>query len=129
MSSIKRALMKSALRQSRRTSDWMGYWLHRERRREKLKVPEQARRLGITVSQLVSLSLCMPPRKDHFQEDLQAICQACPMNLGLLANLIRKEWTLFEINQPTRPHTSEAGWLMAASETPPTDQPESHEPT
>jgi hypothetical protein len=43
MSSDKRALMKSALRQSRRNRNWMGYWLHKQRIREKLKVSEQSR--------------------------------------------------------------------------------------
>lgn len=129
MSSDKRALMKSALRQSRRNRNWMGYWLHKQRIREKLKVSEQSRQLAISVSQLVSLSMCMTPRHEHFPDDLHAICQECHVSATLLANLIRKEWALIKTQQSAKPPSSQTGWLMAASETPPPATPESHEPT
>lgn len=127
MSSDKLALMKSALRRSRKDSSWLGYWLHQQRRREKLKVKEQARRLGISISQLVSLSLCMTPRKEHFQDDLQAICQHCKVPLTLLAGLLRKEWAIAQWQGDARPQASQSNWLMAASESPPPPPDESHE--
>ncbi len=127
MNSDKRALMKSALRKSRQESTWLGYWLFQQRRREKLKVKEQARQLDITISQLVSLSLCMTPRQEHFQDDLQAICQHCKVTLTVLAGLLRREQALVQWQTEAKPQNSQSGWLMAASETPPPPPDESHE--
>lgn len=127
MSSDKQALMKSALRRSRKDSSWFGHWLFQQRRREKLKVKQQAKQLGISMSQLVSLSLCMTPRQEqeHFLEDLQAICQHCKVPPTLLAGLLRKEWALAQWQGHAKPQ--ESGQLMAASETPPPLPPESNE--
>lgn len=119
MSSDKKALMKSALRKSRKDNNWLGYWLFQQRRREKLKVKDQVKQLGITISQLVSLSLCMTPRKEHFQGDLLAICQHCKVTPTLLAGLLRKELALVEWQGEAKPQANQSGWLMAASETPP----------
>jgi hypothetical protein len=127
MSSDKQALMKSALRRSRKDSSWLGYWLFQQRRREKLKVKEQARQLGISISQLVSLSLCMTPRKEQFQDDLQAICQHCKVMPTLLAGLLKKEWALAQWKEDAKLQASHGGRLMAASETPPSLPDESHE--
>lgn len=119
MSSDKQALMKSALRRSRKDSNWLGYWLFQQRRREKLKVKKQADQLGISISQFVSLSLCMTPRKEHFQNDLMAICQHCKVTPTVLAGLLRKEWTLAQWQGDERQQAGPNGRLMAASETPP----------
>ncbi|MFT3883294.1 MAG: hypothetical protein QM703_27025 [Gemmatales bacterium] len=118
MSSDKQALMKSALRKSRKDSSWVGHWLYQQRRREKLKVKEQARQLDISISQLVSLSLCMTPRQEHFQDDLMAISQHCKVTPTLLAGLLRKEWALAQWQGQAKPQANQSGWLMAASETP-----------
>jgi hypothetical protein len=119
--------MKSALRRSRKDSSWLGYWLFHQRSREKLKVKEQARQLGISINQLVSLCLCMTPRKEHFQDDIQAICQHCKITATVLAGLLRKEWTLAQWQGDAQTQASQSGWLMAASETPPPPSDESHE--
>lgn len=127
MSSDKQALMKSALRKSRKDNNWLGYWLFQQRRREKLKVKEQARQIDITISQLVSLSLCMTPRMEHFQDDLQAICRHCKVTPTVLAGLLRKEWALAKWQGHAKPQNTQSGWLMAASETPLPPPDESHE--
>lgn len=119
MSSDKQALMKSALRRSRKDSSWLGYWLFQQRRRGKMKVKEQARQLGINISQLVSLSLCMTPRIEQFHDDLQAICQHCQVAPTVLAGLLRMEWTLAQWQGDAKQQTGPGGRLMAASEKPP----------
>lgn len=127
MSSDKQALMKSAFRRSRKDNRWLGYWLFQHRLREKLNVKDQANQLGINISQLVSLSLCMTPRKEHFQDDLLAICQYCKLTPTVLAGLLRKEWALADWQGDAKPQANQSGWLMAASETPPPAPDESHE--
>jgi hypothetical protein len=92
----------------------VGFWLYKQRRREGVKPAEQARRLGVTVRQLISLSLCKTPRRESFAEDNEVVTRHCGVAPTLLADLIKREWTLAQWRQADSP--SGTLGLRAASE-------------
>ena len=59
-------LWKSALRQTGHDPAWVGYWLQRYRRSERLRPVSLARKLGLAMEGLALLSLCRTPREDRF---------------------------------------------------------------
>jgi hypothetical protein len=123
----RKRLWKSVLRQTARDDVWLGYWLRRHRRTEKLTASHLAGLLGLSGEGLVLLSLCQTPREDHFREDLQVICRRTGANEGVLARILRQEQGLARWADTSSPTE---GWLMAASDTlPPEPKDREHDST
>jgi hypothetical protein len=112
----RRRLWKSVLRQTANDPIWLGHWLRRHRRSEKLPPSRLAERLGLPLEGLIVLSLCRTPRDDHFHEDLDVVCRRTGANEAELARLLRQEQGLARWEKHPPPAQ---GWLMAASDAPP----------
>jgi hypothetical protein len=117
--SRRRSLWKGVLRQTGRDPAWLGYWLKRHRASEGLSPKTLAGRLGLSLEGLVRLSLCQPPRPEHFREDLEVVCRETGADQAALAALLRQQQGLARWAEQA---PASSGWLMAASDAPPADK-------
>jgi hypothetical protein len=81
----------AALGQTAALQGYVGYWLARHRKYERVSERDLLERLGIHLSKLAALALCAIPRPDHFEADVQVIAARCGVNPTALADLLRTE--------------------------------------
>ena len=110
------SLQAAVLRQTAKDPMWIGYWLARHQQTEDLDEQQLAKKLRITLENLVLLCLYRTPRSDHFREDLQVVCRRTGVTEKVLAQILRQEQTLARWAE-TGPAPA-AGWHMAASDRP-----------
>jgi hypothetical protein len=110
----KQALNSAVLRNTGGDPLWMGYWLNRFEESEGVDPSELAKQLGIDGHRFALLCLCRTPRQEHFQEDIDVVCNRTGANSEMLMRIIRQEQTLTKWRN-SKPMKLE-GWLMAASD-------------
>jgi hypothetical protein len=128
----KASLHAAVARNTGEDPTWMGFWLARHREHERLAEPQLAKKLGVSMDNLVLLRLCRTPRSERFREDVEAICRRTGATERELLGLLRQEQNLYQLKQGGPP--SGRGWLMAASDRPegeqgPVHAEDDHEPT
>lgn len=93
---------------------WLGFWIDRFLRSEKLSRDDLARDLGVTPERLVLLCLCYTPKLETFREDVQAVCSRTGAKEEVVARIVRQEQALQKWQ--STPFSTNKGWLLAASD-------------
>lgn len=81
-------LHASAMRLSAATPGFIGYWLDRHRRHERLSEFDLTVKLRTRLHKLPLIALSHTPRPDHFDADVRAVAARCDADPAVLAAVI-----------------------------------------
>jgi hypothetical protein len=94
-------------------------------RSEKLDDDALAQRLRCSVDTLTHLRLCRTPRPraPFFSQDVDQIASRFGVDAEILTEVVRRGQTLLHLRNPSTEHHQEAGFLLAARDEAPKENP------